>query len=157
MKDGMDWPEERLDVGKPARTLFQSLGWEIKRATANVEMDTKDWRKWSPTANGGTDSKNNGYCREYRNAGCWWMVSVYYYRVVFLCAGIGWTCGPWPCSREEEAFRNTSALSPTYSHWCRRRAKLERCAGRFTAAVRAQPSRFGMLIPREHWLGWLPS
>lgn len=26
MKDGMDWPEERLDVGKPARTLFQSLG-----------------------------------------------------------------------------------------------------------------------------------
>lgn len=22
MKDGMDWPEERLDAGKPARTLF---------------------------------------------------------------------------------------------------------------------------------------
>ena len=66
----------------------------MERATEQVEMDTEDCRKGSPTAKCWIGHKNNGDCHEYRNTRYWCVVLVDYYQVVFHFTGIRWTYDP---------------------------------------------------------------
>lgn len=109
MKDGMDWFKERLDTGKDTAMMLYLARYltryskdavviigvrNMERATEQVEMDTEDCRKGSPTANCRIGHKNSGDCHEYRNTRYWCVVLVGFYQVVFHFTGIRWTYDP---------------------------------------------------------------